>query len=175
MSTIDISALVARYRDTARGLWNTGFLPLWESDTDLPGFEQMSDWDFRDRFEDLCVELFSSLVLAPAGAPSLKICPAYRIDALPLSELRIVPNGHVELLVAEAEGNNFRSYDRELTTSSDVKFDMRFLSFFDYDVRSIRDLEYCHSVIVAYDERPQYVGRHVLIRSTSAIYELSAP
>ena len=175
MNVINVTPLVARYRDAARTLWNSGFLPLWESDADFPGFTQMSDWDFRDRFEDLCVELFSALVLAPAGAPSLKIWPAYRGDAVPLSELRVIPNGNVELLVAESEGNSFQSYDRELTNSRDVELDMRFLSFFDYDVRNIRDLEYCHAVIVAHDERPQYVGRNVLVRSGSAVYELSAP
>jgi hypothetical protein len=135
----------------------------------------MSEWDFRDRFEDICVELFSALVLRPAGAHTLKMWPAYRGDALPLAELKVVPNGHAELLVAEAEGNSFRSYDRELTNARDAKVDMHFLCFFDYDVRGVRDFEYCHSVIAACDERPQYVGRNVLIRSTNPTYEVSAP
>lgn len=173
MGTIDISDLVAEYRDTARSLWNSRFLPLWGRE--LPGFDKMSDWDFRDRFEDLCVELFSVLVLTPAGAPTLRIWPAYRCDALPLSELRVIPNGHAELLVAEPEENSFRSYDRELTNAKDATVDVRFLAFFDYDVRNIRDFEYCRSVIATCPERPQYVGRHVLIRSTNPRYELSAP
>ena len=170
---MDISALVANYRDAARTLWNSHFLRAWEGD--FPGLDQMNDWDFRDRFEDLCVELFSALVLIPAGATTLKICPAYGGDALPLSELRVVPNGHVELRVAESDGNSFRSYDRDLTSSSDVSIDLRFLAFFDYDVRNIRELEFCHCVIAGCDTRPQYVGRSALIRSSEARYELSAP
>ena len=173
MNTTDISVLIANYRDAARTLWNSHFLRAW--DRDLPGFGQMNDWDFRDRFEDLCVELFSKLVLMPAGAPTLKIWPAYRGDAIPLSELKVLPNGDVELRVAEAEGNSFRSYDRDLTNAKDVDLDMRFLSFYDYDVLGIREFEYCHCVVAASADRPQYVGRNVLIRSTSARYELSAP
>jgi hypothetical protein len=169
----DISALVANYRDAARTLWNSHFLRVWERD--LPGFEQMNEWDFRDRFEDVCVELFSTLVLTPAGAPNLKIWPAYHGDAVPLAELRVIPDGHVELRVAEPEGNSFRSYDHDLTNTRDVKVDLRFLAFFDYEVLNLREFEFCHCVIATCEGRPHYAGRNVLIRATDARYELSAP
>jgi len=129
----------------------------------------------RDLFENLCVELFSALVLTPAGASNLKIWPAYRGDAIPLAELRVVPNGPVELRVAEPEGNSFRSYDRDLTNAKDANVDLRFLAFFDYDVLNLREFEFCHCVIAACEAKPHYIGRNVLIRSTQAIYELSAP
>jgi hypothetical protein len=169
----DITTLVAIYRDAARTLWNSHFLRVWK--LDLPGFEQMNEWDFRDRFEDLCVELFSALVLAPAGASNLKIWPAYRGDAVPLAELRVIPDGHVELRVAEAEGNSFRSYDRDLTNARDANLDLRFLAFYDYDVLNRREFEYCHCVVAKCDVNPSYIGRNVLLASTSARYELSAP
>jgi hypothetical protein len=171
MTAVDVSASISKYRDVARGLWNNAFLPMLEAD--LPD-DPRSEWDIRDDFEDLCAELFTNLVLSPVGAEKLKIAPAYRADGEVLSELKVIPHEHADLLVAESEGNSFRSYDRSISVATDVQLDLRFRAFFDYWELGLRDLEYCHTVVAACPDRPQLVGRNVLVRATQAKYELSA-
>ncbi|MBL0124127.1 MAG: hypothetical protein IPP88_15845 [Betaproteobacteria bacterium] len=140
---------------------------------DLPD-DPRSEWDIRDEFEDLCVEIFSNLVLFPVGAGKLRIAPSYRADGAVLSELKVIPHEHADLLVAESEGNSFRSYDLSISVASDAQLDLRFRAFFDYWELGLRDLEYCHAVVAACPDRPQFVGRNVLVRATQAKYELSA-
>lgn len=171
MEPVDISPLIAKYRDVARNLWNTAFYPMLSAD--LPNDER-NEWDVRDQFEDVAAELFSMLVLAPAGAGVLKITPSYWADGEPLLRLKVIPHEETELLVAEAEGNSFRTYDRSITRPRDAQLDLRFRAFFDYWALGVRDLEYCHVVVVACADKPELVGRNVLIQATGAKYELSA-
>ena len=171
MEPVDVSHLIAKYRDVARTLWNTAFYPML--DADLPN-DARNEWDIRDEFEDAASQLFSMLVLSAAGAPALKIAPAYRADGSPLMQLRVIPHEGSELLVAEAEGNSFRTYDQSITKSGDAQLDLRFRAFFDYWALGLRDFEYCHAVVVACADTPELVGRNVLVRATGAKYELSA-
>jgi hypothetical protein len=56
----DITDSVAAFREAARHLWNTFFYPK-------------ADWDDRDRFSQVCVDLFAALVVAPAGLSDTRL------------------------------------------------------------------------------------------------------
>jgi hypothetical protein len=172
MAIADVSVLIAKYRDVARSLWNSAFYPMLEANMPV---DERDEWDIRNEFEDICVDLFSSLVLAPSGLNASRLSPAYRGDAVPISRLQVVPHERTEILVAEAEGNSFRGYDRSLTAEEQASLELCFLAFYDPWVLGIRDFEYCHAVVTACPVTPELVGRNVLVRATSVRYELSAP
>jgi hypothetical protein len=161
-----------KYRDVARGLWNSAFLPMLSAD--LPA-DSRNDWDIRDQFEDVCVDLFSSLVLAPLGIREVTLSPAYHGDGKPLACLKVLPEQGVEILVAEAETNTFRGYDRSITAGDGGPLELHFRAFYDYWVLGVRDLEYCHAVVADCPGNPSLVGRNVLVRASQTKYAVSAP
>ena len=54
----DVTHLLNRYRECVRSLWNAYFM---NQESVIP------DWDMRDAYEDICVKLFSALVLNRVG------------------------------------------------------------------------------------------------------------
>jgi hypothetical protein len=74
----DLTGAVARFRESARPLWNTTL-------------REGADWDTRDDFDQMCSVLFRAVVLRPSGVATVSLPPSSDRDPSSMSALRVVP------------------------------------------------------------------------------------
>jgi hypothetical protein len=147
----DVTLLVANYREAARHLWNA-FL------------REEADWDRHDDFRLMCVQLFSTMVLAPIGQGDSDPAKAWErvwcADPIPETD----PQGEhgVPILINRTHpASGYWDDPVKLVKPGDA--DMRFAGFFDWDVVGWRDFEFCRVVIAGFSTQPHVVGRLALI------------
>lgn len=151
----DVTQLLNRYRECVRGLWNTYFMNQ-ESFT--------ADWELSDEYEEICVKLFTSLVLNRVGRHMHRKSRAFDQSPEPLSFFRVVPsaNDGVPIQVSR-EKNNSQYWDHPTTLIKPDEADMRFIDFFDFGVLDFRGFQYCRVRIVGSNLNADLVGRDALL------------
>jgi hypothetical protein len=173
---IPITPLMDRYCDAASELWNGWFAPLLGRDFDRPSMETENGWDLRDRYEDVCVDLFASLVLWPLGCHDLQRLPAYRsVDQQPVPSIRVESTHPAEIRVAAKDVHPFQGYDVSITQTDQADLDIRFREFFDFDVMNSRAFEWVHGVVFSSADRPDLLGRSILLRRSDVEFSWGAP
>jgi hypothetical protein len=153
----EITELTNLYRECARNLWNTYF------------FNNASlgdEWDICDEFDDICVLLFSALVLNPNEYTEIKKSNSYDKSPQPLACIKVVSSSDEGVQIQinrEVDKSGYWDYPVNFVKPSDV--DLRFIDFFDYNVLGFRDFKFCHVRIVGSDKFPGLVGRDALLES----------
>lgn len=149
----DISELMQKHRECSRNIWNSYFWPQAEIE---------GDWDLRDRFEDINVKLFSSLVLWPLEREGQEPTPAYWHPLQPIPFIRVVPNNSCPILINRDVSSGY--WDHPIGEVAAADIDMRFIHYFDWASIGYRDFEYAQVLIVASVAHPELNGRHGLVK-----------
>lgn len=163
----DVTALLDVYRECARHVWNAYFQAEAKA---------TQDWDLRDRFLDVALLLFRSLVLAKVGREDIPLLPDYRGDQAPISVLRVVVELRSEVMVARSGAGGY--WDDPVRTLEPGDCELRFIQFFDWDHLGVRDFAFYRVRIVASDRHPHLVGRDALLpvgASVKVLCERSTP
>ncbi len=168
---IPINTLMCNYREAACQLWNCSFLPLFDSSINRPDLEKENEWDFRDRYEDICVDLFCSLVLWPLGIHEFRPLPAYRGEKSHLPCIIVSPILNAEMRIGLSDNNNFSGYDHTIDQETKASLDLRFQDFFDFYVLGNREYEWIHAIVVNSPRRTDLIGRSVLIKRSYAEFQ----
>jgi len=154
---MNITDNITRFREAARHLWNTYFVERAERD---------KDWNLRDEFSNVYVDLFNSLVKydLPEDAPS--------IPHLWNGENKVLSEYHVKGKNKELVAMINRSipatgyWDHPVQQFNSEETDVRLISFFDWDELGFRDMRYLRVRIVASPSK-EIVGRDALIEADS--------
>jgi hypothetical protein len=154
MDMRDVTDLFNRYRECVLSIWN-GYLK--EPDQDIR-------FDVRDRWADACVFLFRALVLYPLDYDDPSILPEYRGEQQAIRVIRVVPIKECEILINE----NPHSGVWEPTTSNLEDVDLRFISFWDWDVLGKREFEYVKVLIDEWTKYPEKKNKLALIKTSDA-------
>jgi hypothetical protein len=152
---MDITINVTRFREAARHLWNTYFLERAERD---------KDWDLRDEFSNVYVDLFNSLVKydLPESAPTIPHLWNGEINVL--SEYYVM--GKNKELVAMINRTIPASgyWDHPVHQIKSEETDIRLISFFDWDEIGFRNMRYLRVRIVASSNK-EILGRDALVEA----------
>ena len=149
----DITDLMQKHRECSRNIWNAYFWPQAEIE---------DDWDLRNRFEDIHVKLFSSLVLWPLEREDREPTPAYWHPLQPVPFIRVVPNNSCSILINREISSGYWDHPIKEVAAADI--DMRFIHYFDWSNIGYRDFEYLQVLIVASVAHPELNGRHGLVQ-----------
>src|SRR5258706_2086236 len=149
----DVTQILNRYRECVRNLWNVFF---W--------IQLNPDWDIRDKYEDICVKLFSTLVLDQVSRNDYLKSPPYSKSREPLLFFRVIPSasGGVPINI-NREKNTSPYWDHPIKIIKPGEMDLRFVDYFDFDVLQFREYRYCLVKIVASKINTDLVGRDALI------------
>ncbi len=149
----DITDAVSQFREAARHLWNATFFPG-------------ADWDDRDRFSLVCVELFDALVLAPAGIRGIRLPAMCEPDPAPMRALHVVPRTEsgVPIMINRTTPRcGYWDDPVDRVRPSDVC--LEFVRFFDWAELERRDFRYVQVHIAGFTGRPHLLGRRALLDS----------
>jgi len=153
----EVTDLFNTYRECCRNLWNTRFLPT------------KPDWDQSDRFQDITVILFSSLIAAPLRAEKNLLSPDYVASPNLLSEFHVIPVSESGVSIninREKERSGYWDYPLQQIRPGEA--DLRYLKYFDFDMLGFRDFSYYQVRVVASNKYPDIVGRDALITTWHA-------
>lgn len=156
---IEITHLMNRYRECVRHIWNLFFLEL---------LTEEAQWDISDEFDEICVKLFSSLVLNPMGCLSLKKSSSYERSPIPLPCLSVVPSSElgsasIHINTEKEKASGYWNYPFDTIKSTDVA--LCFIDCFDFDKLGYKNLEYYMVRIVDSSKNSDIIGRNALIRA----------
>lgn len=157
---IEISEKLNIYRECARNIWNNYFLRQ---------MTKHNEFDLKDEFDDLCVMLFSSLILHPLGCISYRKPPSYKPYPKPLNFLVVVPSAKsgVPILVnRDSRRSGYWDYPVDFVIPSEVE--LRFIDCYDFGQYQFRDFEYYAVRIVNSTKHKDIIGRDALIEPTCA-------
>jgi hypothetical protein len=146
----DITDSCLRYRECVLGIWNE-FLKNPPPDI---------RFDVHDRWADACVSLFRAIVLYPMDYDAENLFPDYRAEQEPLRVLRVVLVRECEVLITEKDNPTVR--DPATVEPDDV--DLRFISFWDWDVLGKREFEYVKALIVESKKHPERNNKIAFIK-----------
>jgi hypothetical protein len=121
-----------------------------------------NQWDFRDEYDDICVTLFSCLVLEPAGIFDYKMSPSYLDPPEPLLFLYVIPNAEIPIMINREKMKHHGYWDYPVKYISSEEAKLCLIDFFDYDQLGFKDFRYCRVKIVA-SNNPDLVGRVALV------------
>lgn len=155
----DITKIMNRYRECIRNLWNIYFLEQTS---------QGDDWDRYDKYEEICGLLFSALVLKFVDRLSCKKSLAYELIKEPILFFRVVPcaeSGVPIYINRDVPCTGYWDYPLNIIKPSDV--DMRFVDFFDFNLKGFRDFQYCRVRIVGSNTYSEIIGRDALLESNN--------
>jgi hypothetical protein len=159
----EATQLVNAYRECARNLWNIYFRELLSPE---------NQWDVADEYDEICVMLFSSLVLAPLGQYTAKKAHAYDKSPQPLPFLRVIPSSSTGVTIhvnREVTCTGYWDYPFKIVKPSDAV--LQFIDHFDFDCLGFRDFQYCRARIAASDHHPELIGRDALLDSNNVRIE----
>ncbi len=154
---MDITNNITTFREAVRHLWNVYFRERAERD---------NDWDLRDEFSNVYVDLFNSLVKydLPEDAPS--ISHLWNGDNKVLSEYH-VKGKNEELVVMINRSIPAAGYwDHPVQQIKSEETDARLISFFDWNEIGFRDMRYLRIRIIASSNK-DIVGRDALVEADS--------
>jgi hypothetical protein len=131
-------------------MWNTAFL--------RPGV----DWNARDRFSRVCVELFDALVLAPAGIRGVRLPEECEPEPKAMAALRVVPStADIPIQINRSSPRCGYWDDPVGRAPSDVHLD--FVRFFDFGALERRDFEHLEVHVADFPGQPHLAGRRALV------------
>jgi hypothetical protein len=155
MPAEDVTPLFNNYRECVRHLWNVHYRSLPEA---------CRDWDLHDEFEDVCVQIFGSIVLRPLTIFDQKLAARYSPNPNPLPGFRIVPvvaQGTPILINRDLPRGGYWDHPVKTVKPNDIELD--FLRYFDFDVQNYREYRYVEVSIHASVNHPEIIGRTALI------------
>lgn len=147
------------YRECVRNIWNLHFL------NQKPELV----YDLKEKFDDICALLFSSLVLSSLGCEFLEKAKAYQPIQQQLDCLIVTPisdSGVPVMVNRDVKPSGYWDYPVNTIKPGDV--DMRFIDCFDFGQYQFREFEYFQVRIVGSTRTPDLVGRDALIKATHA-------
>lgn len=147
----DITALMNKYRECSRNVWNVYFA----------GRENVGH--SLDTYEPIRKMLFDSLVV-----DELSYEGAAEEPDIPPPALRVVPRLRAQILIKALSGPGEASYwgqERDLYVSPD-DISLAFVDYFDFSNVSLRDFQYFHCKILNFPSHPEYEGRDALIQAS---------
>jgi hypothetical protein len=150
----DVTTTLEHYRECVRHLWNVGFRYIEET---------VGDWDLVDQFYGISDALFVPLVLYPLdkATESGTRSGAWRPE--PLNFLTVTPSGSGATIYINREQPACGYWDDPVKTVTAGEADLRFIGYFDFDLRGPRDLEYYRVRIAEWPAQSHLVGRDALI------------
>lgn len=150
----DVTESLLSYRECARTVWNTYL---------RPNVRLESRFDYVTEFENICMLLFSSIVLRGIGLPQDAEAPRLIYRTEPLGFLRVeTATADVPALVnRELIPSGYWDYPIETLRSVDA--DLRYIDYYDFDACGVRDFAYVRCRIVAALRLPEVAGRDVLL------------
>jgi len=130
------------YRNAARSVWNTAFWP----------YEELRNWDSRDRFEEIKRILFEAIVLDERRSPSA-------------SRFLLAPKGEgVPILIEQPRPSDANRYwDAPVTTLKSGEATLEYVDFFDWDLLDCSDFRYYKAKIKEFAMHPELTGREALV------------
>lgn len=155
---VDITQLMNRYRECVRHLWNEYFWTDAETD---------KDWDLGDEYDQVAVELFSSLVLRKIGRDDVNLALYRVVPRNPLLFLRVEVDSRSQVMINREIDSGY--WDHPLNFVEKDELDLRFISFFDWDDLGFRNFELYLARIHASDKHPELVGRNALLPAGQGI------
>jgi len=160
----NVTLIMNRYRECARNIWNVYFNQQFKVD---------DQWTILDEYDNICVALFSSLVLNPISRTLDKKSTSYEKRPKPMMFLKVIPLVDTGVPISINRSIECSGYwDYSLTCIKTFDADMMFIDYFDFDMVGFRDFQYCRVRIVASDLYPDLIGRDALIESNNVIIEL---
>lgn len=152
---IDITQRLNKYRECVKNLWNTNYFEPWMKEENIA--------DLADEFEDICVMIFSSLILNPLGAYNYKKSVPYKPSHIPIECLVVTPlEPSAPIYInREVKHSGYCDYPIDFIRPIDVK--LNFIDCFDFDIYSVRDFEYYLVRIVDSSLDVNLIGRDALI------------
>jgi hypothetical protein len=148
----DITESVASFREAARHLWNAFFYPD-------------ADWDDRDRFSEICVQLFDALVVMHAGVAEARLPQMYDAHPKAIPALRVVPQSGLRIHINRSHdvprGGYWDDPVDMILSPEGVSFD--FVNFYDFGELARRDFKYLEVEIRELAKHPHLVGRRALV------------
>jgi hypothetical protein len=157
----DVTARFDEYRECVRHLWNVHF---------RPDAELNNDWDLRDSFDRLAVELFRVLVLRKIGRMDAELAPDYFYPRVPLMFFRLEFPERTDIMINRGIDTGY--WDDPLRMASSDDLDVRFVQFHDWSLLEYRDFAHYRGRIVGSRSHSHVIGRDILIpadRSTKVI------
>jgi len=157
----NITRLTNIYRECSRNLWNTYF---------IHNISTRNEWDICDEFDNICVLLFSSLVLIPTGCTTCNKSNYYEKFPQPIPYLKVIPaidDGVPIQINREIEKSGYWDFGLNFIRPADV--DLRFIDYFDFDMLGFRDFKFCHVRIIGSDKYPDIIGRDALLECNDVI------
>lgn len=157
---IGITTDIHKYRECIGFLWNSC---CYKEDG------SQFDWDGFDLFDDICVSLFSLMILRPYGWTAYRKSNSYEKIPNPVPCIHVVPifKDNIPILVnRDIKSGGYWDYSVGAINKSDV--DLQFIDFFDFDVQAPRYFEYYRVRIVNAKHDMSLIGRDALIKVDDA-------
>ncbi len=157
----DVTYAMNAYRECARHLWNIFFIDLLDTER---------QWDIADEFEDICLSLFTSLVLNPIGCTRQKKSAGYERDPEPIPCLKVVPVPDLDsssILINRDPMKASGYWDYPVANLLPHDMDLRFIDCFDFDRLGHKEFEFYLVQIVDSPSYPDIISRKALVRAHS--------
>ncbi len=154
---MDITNSITRFREAARHFWNTYL-------SERAGRDK--DWDLRDEFSNVYVDLFNVLVKydLPESAPSVP--HLWNGENKVLSEYHVTGKNKELVVMINRTIPAAGYWDHPIQQINSEETDIRLISFFDWDEIGFRDMRYLRVRIVASPNK-ELIGRDALIEADS--------
>lgn len=151
----EITQILNGYRECVRHLWNTYFIIKVSSN---------QSWDLLDEYDEICKQLFNSLVLSQIDGPTYNKAVYSDSSPEPLLFFRVEPIVETGIpLHVSREKENVHYWDYPITQIKSGDADMRFIDYFDFDLFGFRDFQYCRVRIINSTVYPELIGHDALI------------
>jgi len=154
---MDITNNINRFREAARHVWNAHLMDRAFRDT---------DWDLRDEFSNVYVDLFNVLVKYDLPESATSIPHLWNGENKVLLEYRV--NGKNTELVAMINRSipAVGYWDHPIQNVKSEETDLRLISFFDWDEIGFRNMRYLRVRILASSNK-ELIGRDALVEADS--------
>lgn len=156
----DITQAMASFREAARHLWNSTFHPH-------------ADWDDRDRFSRVCVELFDAIVGVPCRIGGARLPAMCEPGPEEMRALRVIPaaaSGVPIMINRDASGSGYWDDPVRQVCPSEVR--MEFVNFFDFGELGRRDFKFVLVHLRDFPAHPHLVGRRALLEFEHVTFEV---
>lgn len=156
--TKDITNRFQLYRESARHLWNTYFLPRVQ---EVETFDQK--WDLVDQFGQTNVLLLKSLILEELDMHACEI----DLEKDFLKYIHVVPEsaGEVPIMINRPSSDGNKYWDEPITRVKASDVSLEFIGYFDWNQVASRDFAYVRAKIKSFSKHPDLVGREALLET----------
>lgn len=159
----DVTQRFNLYRECVRSLWNNFFLRSLLDEDSID--------DAKQEYDDICVNIFSSLVLNPIGAGGFVKSKSYQLIQNPIDCFVVKPlpkSGttiHINREINKSSG--YWDYQANRIPPDDIY--LLFIDCFDFGQYGYRDMEYYLVMVSDSLTNKDLIGRNALIKACSSI------